>query len=525
MDWKTIGEARERLAKEEGSIIKDWGGKTSIALVYPNSYFLGMSNLGFHAIYGLLNKDDRIVCERVFWEGAEPVSLESQRPLEDFDIISFSLSYELDYLNIPRLLKSGGIPLFTSERSEHHPLVIAGGAAVTANPEPIASLIDCFAIGEGEAILPRMIPVLLEVSASARHELLAELAKVPGIYVPSIGNDTPTVRQSAKTIDDFVTGSVALTPDTELGDLYLIEIARGCSWGCRFCLAGFHFRPVRYRPVATLLEQAKQGSKYRRRMGLVSAAVSDHPQIEELVTGIRKLGVDFSVSSLRIKPLSDIVLSGLADSGTRTVALAPEAGSERLRQIIRKRISEDDILSAVDKVAGHGLRQIKLYFMIGLPTEEDEDISDIVSLALAARNIAGKRGSGIQLTLNVTPFVPKAGTPFQWLPMARADALKRRLGMLKKGLSNKGIEVKADSIEWALIQGTLSRGDSRIGGVIANLPRVSLSAWQKAMERAGVDSESIHLEIPASEQLPWSMIDSGIRTDHLRTEIERAFQI
>ncbi|MDD5093026.1 MAG: radical SAM protein [Dehalococcoidia bacterium] len=521
MNWKTLQKARERLAREQGTLLKDWGGKTSIALIYPNSYFLGMSNLGFQTLYELLNRNDCIVCERVFWEGDETVSLESQRPLGDFDVLAFSFSYELDYLNAARVLKSSSIPLFASERGEQHPLIIAGGAAVTANPGPLSSMIDCFAIGEGEEILPRMTQIILDGVDSPRKELLIELARVPGIYVPSIPNP-PIVRQSVANLSETATTSIVLTPDTELGDLYLMEIARGCSWGCRFCLAGFHFRPVRYRPVEKILEQAIQGSKYRKRMGLVSAAISDHPQIDELVVGLRKRGIEFSVSSIRIKPLSDVLLHGLADSGTKTVTLAPEAGSERLRQVIKKGITEDDILKAADRIAGIGLRQLKLYFMVGLPTETDDDISDIIKLALAARDIAGKHRSGTQLTLNITPFVPKPGTPFQWLPMATADVLKHRLSMLKKGLNHKGLEVKADSIEWSLIQGMLSRGDWRMGEVISNLPRGSLSEWQKAMEKAGIDPGRIHREIPQDEPLSWSIIDSGIKPAHLRAEMEKA---
>ena len=523
MNWKTLKEARRKLAAEQGTIFKDWGGRVHIALIYPNSYSLGMSNLGFQAIYGLFNQYDRVVCERVFNEGHEPISLESQRPLGDFDILAFSFSYEPDYFSVACLLKSSGIPAFASDRGEQHPLVIAGGAAVTANPEPLASLIDCFAIGEGEAILPQMNQVLLAGIEFPRHELLRELAKVPGVYVPSFC-DGLVDRQWAKDLGDFATGSVVLTPNAELGDLYLMEIARGCSWGCRFCLAGFHFRPMRYCPVEKLLEQARQGLRYRKRLGLVSAAISDHPQIDELVTGLRRMGADFSVSSLRIKPLSDVVLRGLAESGTRTVSLAPEAGSQRLRQVVKKGISEDDILSAVDKVAKHGLKQIKLYFMIGLPTETDEDIVGIVKLVLTAKGILDKHRTGTQLTLNITPFVPKAGTPFQWLPMATADVLNRRLSLLKKGLSHKGIEVKADSIDWSLVQGMLSRGDSRLGQVIASMPRVSLSAWRKALEGAGLDPELIHREIPADEQLPWSIINSGTKPEHLRAELERAYR-
>jgi len=522
MNWKTLKEARSKLASEEGTIFKDLGGRISVALIYPNSYFLGMSNLGFHAVYGILNQHEQIVCERVFWEGHEPVSLESQRPLGDFDVLAFSFSYELDYFNAVQLLKSSDIPVFASDRGEHHPLLIAGGAAVTANPEPLSAVFDCFAIGEAEAILPQLTKVLLECIESPRDELLRELAIVPGVYIP-IFSSGPVVRQAAKDIGDFSTTSVVLTRETELGDLYLMEIARGCSRACRFCLAGYHFRPMRYRPVDSLLKQAKQGLQYRTRLGLVSAAISDHPQIDELITGLRRMDAEFSVSSVRIKPLSDILLQGLADSGTKTITLAPEAGSERLRRFISKGISEDDILSAADRVAGYGFKQMKLYFMIGLPTETEEDIVSIIDLARATKSVIDKYRSGIHLTLNITPFVPKAGTPFQWLPMATGEELKLRFGLLKKGLSGKGIEVKADSIEWALVQGMLARGDSRLGNVIGSMSKTSFASWKKAYVKAEIDPEFIHREIPMDERLPWGVIDSGVKTEQLRAELEKSF--
>ncbi|MCL0090221.1 radical SAM protein, partial [Dehalococcoidia bacterium] len=271
-----------------------------------------------------------------------------------------------------------------------------------------------------------------------------------------------------------------------------------------------------------LLEQVRQGLRYRKRLGLVSAAITDHPQIDELVIGLRRMGAEFSVSSLRIKPLSDALLKGLAESGTRTISLAPEAGSQRMREVVKKAISEDDVIRAVDQVAGHGFKQLKLYFMIGLPAETEDDIMDVVNMALTAKNILDRHRSGTRLTLKIAPFVPKAGTPFQWLPMATREVLSRRLSLIKKGLNSRGIAVKADSIDWSLVQGTLSRGNSMMGQVIASMPRTSLSAWRKAVEGAGLDPDLIHREIPRGEQLPWWKIDSGVRTEYLRSELEGA---
>ena len=521
MQWQTLSEARRRLSIERGSIIKDWGGRIHIALIYPNFYTLGMSNLGFQAIYGFLNRYNQVVCERAFYEGHESISMESQRPLGDFDILAFSFPYEPDYFNAVSILKSSGIPIFAADRSEKHPLVIAGGIAVTANPAPLSAVMDCFAIGEGEAVIPRMVEVLLEGIEAPRHELLRAMGRIPGMYVPCACN-SPVIRQSAMDLSGFTTASVVLTSETEFSDLYLIEIARGCSWGCPFCLAGHHSRPMRCRSIEILLEEAEQGMRHRKRLGLVSAAVSDHPQIDQLVFGLREMGAEFSVSSLRISPLSDVVLRGLAESGARTVVFAPEAGSQRLRQIVKKGLSEDAILGAVHRAAVHGFRKVKLYFMIGLPSETDDDIVAIVRLSLMAKGILDRQRMGTQLVLNVTPFVPKAGTPFQWLPMATASVLKHRLNLLKNGLSRQGVDVKADSIDWSIVQGTLSRGDSRIGQVMAKMPRMSLSGWKKAIIEAGLDHESVHREVLLREQLPWSMVHSGLETEHLRAEMERA---
>jgi radical SAM superfamily enzyme YgiQ (UPF0313 family) len=528
MTWEAVREARQRLEKERGTIYKDWGGKLHIALIYPNSYYLGMSNLGFQTVYGILNSYDNIVCERVFWEpkGNEaeaPIGLESQRPLPDFDVLAFAISYELDYFNVVQVLKSSGIPIFAADRDESHPLIIAGGPSIIANPVPLSPFFDCFAIGEGEAILPAFINALSDGIQGKKDELLKKLAALPGVYVPAFYAGPSVKRQWVANLDSVATTSVILTTDTELSNIYLIEIARGCGWGCRFCLAGFQYRPFRFRPLDSLLAQAEKGLKYTNKIGLLAAAVSDHPEVGELAYRLHRMGAEISVSSLRVRPFSQALLKALAKSGAQTVTLAPEAGSERLRQSINKCVTETNIIEAIDKIALQGIRQIKLYFMIGLPKEADADIDEIIRLALALKQRIER--TGCRITLTVEPFVPKAGTPFQWLPMAPEDVLNKRMNRIKNTLSRSGIEVKTESVGWSLAQGVLARGDAKLSKVLANMQQNSLAAWRKALEECDLSPDLyIHRELPHDEPLPWSVVDSGVTPDYLKKELAKARQ-
>jgi len=529
MAWDEIKKARRRLSREQGTIIKDWGGRIPIALVYPNSYYLGMSNLGLHAIYKLLNSYSDVVCERAFWEienrdkRLSPLSLESQRPLSDFAVLAFSISYELDYFNVVHILKASGIPLYAADRDERHPLVIAGGPCIIANPLPLSPFFDCLCIGEAEPIIPTMLPIITGGISGKRSDLLKMLASLPGIYIPQYYSGKPVARQWAKDLDDFPVASVVLTPDTELGDLYLIEVERGCNWGCRFCLTGQAFYPMRYRSIDKLIAQAEQGLKYRKRLGLVGAAVSDHPRIEEFVFKLGQMGAELSVSSLRMAPLPTAVLRELAKGGAKTITLAPEAGSERLRQMIKKGITEDDILAAMGKVAEQGIKQVKLYFMLGLPTETEADIEGIIKLTLKCKAILDKRQTGGRLVLNVSPFVPKAGTPFQWLPMTEPSILNQRLSLLKNSLMPKGIKLKGESPAWSQVQGVLARGDVKLAEVFANMEEISLSGWRKTIEKCQLDVDFyVHQRWDTDQKLPWAVIDLGTKFEHLKSELEKA---
>lgn len=529
MSWDKVKKARRQLSREQGTIIKDWGGRLPIALIYPNSYYIGMSNLGVHSIYSLLNSYSEVVCERAFWEKENrdkklpALSLESQRPLSDFAVLAFSISYELDYFNVVQILKASGIPLYAADRDERHPLVIAGGACIIANPLPLSPFFDCLCIGEAEPILPAMLPVLAEGITGKRNDLLKALASLPGVYVPQCYSGTPVVRQWASSLDDFPVNSTILTPDTELGNLYLIEVERGCNWGCRFCLVSNAFRPMRFRSIDKLIAQAELGLKYRKRLGLVGAAVPDHPQIEELLVRLRQMGAELSISSLRMRPLSHIVLREMAKGGARTIALAPEAGSQRLRQVIKKGISEDDILKSMDKVAEQGIKQLKLYFMIGLPSETDEDIEAIIKLTLDCKNILDRRQTGCRISLNIAPFVPKAGTPFQWLPMEQLSTLNQRLSLLKNNLSPKGIKLKCESIAWSQVQAVLARGDTKLAEVLANIEEVSLAGWRRAVEKCHLDIDFYaHQFWDTTQRLPWAILDSGTQPTYLKLELNRA---
>ncbi|MDO8674064.1 MAG: radical SAM protein [Dehalococcoidia bacterium] len=547
--WEQTAFNRRRISKEQGAIIKDWGGRFPIALAYPNAYYLGMSSLGFQTIYGLLNSFPEVVCERLFLDGVpntsrgertgggrrspggivasasefRTLSLESGREAREFAVVGFSISFEIDYFNIVEMIRRSGIPLFARDRDEGDPLVMAGGPCVFANPAPIVPFFDFLVIGEGEPAMPVLIETLLATQQENRKVVLAELSKIPGIYVPGVSPE-PVKRIWAKDLDSFATTSVVYSDETELGDMHLVEIARGCGRACRFCLAGYAFRPVRYRSVKSILEAAQAGLRFRKRVGLVSAATSDHPEIDELATRLREMGALVAVSSLRLNPLSESLLKALIDSGTRTITFAPEAGSERLRSVINKQVAVEDVFRGVEMAARLGARQLKLYFMAGLPSETDGDVKEIIDLSLECKERFAKIKRGGRLTVSVTPFVPKAGTPFQWEAMADPATLKRRLAIIKSGLKRDSIDVRAESVDWSVVQAVLSRGDQRLSMVLANMQDNSLAAWNEAMAGAGLSASDMTGPRDNDEVLPWSVIDLGGSTEAIRRQRDSALR-
>jgi radical SAM superfamily enzyme YgiQ (UPF0313 family) len=511
MTWPQIAAARRLLRDERGTVYKDWGGRLPIALVYPNTYGLGMSSLALHTLYRLWNDREDVVCERVFTDWLPPLSLESGAPLDYFPVVAFSISYEMDYFHVVAQLRAAGIPPRAADRDETQPLLIAGGPAVSANPEPLAPLLDAVVIGEVEPIFDQLTDALHRLP-DGRDVALQALCQLPGLYLPNLqppreaSNLQPIARQWLRDLDSFPTHSVLWTPHTEFANMGLIEIARGCGRGCRFCLAGYAYRPPRQRSVESILAQARALLVHSDRLGLVSAAVSDHADIDRLAVELRRLGARLSVSSLRVDPISEPLIRALAESGTQTLTIAPEAGSERLRRAIHKTQTEDDVLRAVELAARYNLAQLKLYFMLGLPGEEQADVQAIVDLAAACAQRFLR-----QVTVSVTPFVPKAQTPFQRLAQTPAQVVKRRLAYVEHELQRRNIGCKSESPAWAEIQGTLARGDRRVAEALLAVDRLTPGAWRQALAQAGLSAGELLAGREAGTPLPWRFIHFGTR--------------
>lgn len=552
MSRKLIDHARRRLAGETGCQANPWGGRLSVALVYPNTYHQAMSNLGFLSIYQLLNSRSETLCERFFLPEPEDLaehrktgyplfSLESGRPLQDFDVVAFSVSFENDYLHLPTLFELGRVPLFAAERTANDPLLLCGGVCAFLNPEPLAEIMDLFAIGEGEVILPELLATLIQ--GGERAELLKRLAKLPGIYVPSryqlsyhpdgtlaaqspLGDAPAAVkRQWLADLDTAPSRSFIQTEATEFGDMALTEVSRGCSRGCRFCAAGYIYLPPRERSLENLLGQVESGLCQRRKVGLVGAAVSDYPRIAELNQAILDRGGQISVASLRIDALSAAEVAALQASGHRTVALAPEAGSQRMRDLINKNLDAQQILQAVGLLAEGGIPNLKLYFLIGLPTETAADIDELLELVGRIRALwveeGRKRGRLGTITLSVNPFIPKPFTPFQWAGMEPEKSLSAKVKQIRSGIARLGnTEVFFESLRSAQLQALLSRGDRRLGRL---LPELAAGKNLKAGCRGLGLSPDFYItrERGADELLPWEVIDSGVSREYLWREYQR----
>ncbi|MEK7702281.1 MAG: radical SAM protein [candidate division NC10 bacterium] len=557
MSWTLKKKSLALLATEQGTVRKDWGGKVSIALVYPNSYAVGMSNLGFQAIYRHLNAIADVVCERVFLPspedidqlrrtGGAPLSLESLRPLTDFHMVGFSVTYEGDYIHVLRLLALAGIPLRAADRRPHDPLVLMGGVCAFSNPEPVAPFMDFIVVGEGEELVVELMAAYRD-GYRDREGFLSALTAVEGIYVPArydvaytldgtIASVTPrggapaiVAKRRLRNVNAFETIATVKTPNAEYGHMALLEVGKGCGRGCRFCLEGQVYRPVRHRSLdalrATVSGLAASGEK---RVGLVGACVSDYPWIGELLKVIDEHGMELSISSIRADSLTPDLVAALARGGHRTLTVAPEAGTERLRGAIRKAITDEQILAACDLVRAHGIPNLKTYFILGQPTETAEDVEAIPRLAelmldrLRVLDPSGKPFG--RLTLSISSFVPKPWTPFQWAPFDGAESLQAKLETVKRGVRRfSNVRVLHENPREAALQSLLARGDRRVGDFLA-LAAALDGDWRRALrEWDGDPAFYTTRERATDERLPWDHFDVGVKKAGLLREWDRAF--
>ena len=555
MNRKDLIDRLQALYKDEDSrvTVNPHAGQ-KVAIVYPNTYFVGMSNLGLHIIYEEINLRNDSVCERIFLPEKKELeaydktktplmSVETQRPMHQFDVVAFDVTFEMDYFHIPLMLRHGRVPIMGKDRTGFDPIVIAGGPCATFNPEPFADFIDAFIIGEGEGIVSRVLDIIRDgkMEGLDRHAILRQLANVSGVYVPSLyvpiysedgGFKGYDIADGApKTIKrhfEMLTSggeTVVATNYTEFGAMYIIEVARGCGRHCRFCMAGYCFRVPRVRPLEILKEGVDRAEKLGKKVGLMGAAISDYPEVDELVTYIRSKDMRYSCASLRADSLTQAVVDGLADSGQKTITIAPETGSERLRRVINKGISEEHLQNAATLSAKSGIQHMRLYIMIGLPTETDEDIEAIVGLAERTQAHMAEVGCKGRLTLSINPFIPKPFTPFQWMAMDNQKTVEKKLQYIKKALQkNRRIEVLVESPKEAYIQGVLARGDRRLGAVLAACAADRGSKSFKAeMKAAGLDMDEMNYrERSFDEFLPWSHLDMGMDDGYLEMEWKRS---
>src|SRR5436190_2265232 len=555
--WEQRERALLTLSKETGYVTKPHGDRLRVALAFPNTYWVGMSNLGFQTVYRLFNAQDDIVCERFFLPPKQELAellttntrlmtLESQTPVADFDVIAFSVSFEWDYVNVLTLLRLSGIPRYAVERTSRHPLVVIGGAVTFVNPEPLAPFADAIAAGEGEVLVPSLRRAFS--AASDRADLLRQLSHERGFYIPSfydpyygpdgalagyhVSGDAPlpvhkAALKTTEAVDPPATS--IFTPDTEFGARLLIEVVRGCANLCRFCWAGYNYLPVRPFPTERILELAEAARPFANRVGLVSIALCDHPDIERILARLKEMGYSISPASLRLDDLTEPIVRVLRESGERTITIAPETGSDRLRRVINKTVTNDEILDRTELIFSSGIENLKLYYMLGLPTETDDDLVAIRDLTLQMRDIMLKHAKGRgqigRIIGSVNPLVPKPSTTYQWLPMEDPEVIEqkvKRLRQLTSKIDNVFFNIKSE--RHSFYQALLSLGDRRVAPAI-EAAEANGGDWRKAVADTGVDADFYVFRDKSDDTvLPWSIIDGGMKEAFFRNELDKSYR-
>ena len=540
------------LAGEHGSSF-NFRKEIRFALVYPSTYYLGMSSLGVQVIHSILNQREETSCERAFIPEAQTLrklkqsgtclfSFETQTPLNQFDLIGFSISFESDYVNIPLALEMAKIPPLAEERSDAHPLIIAGGINIAYNPEPIAYFIDVFIVGEAELTIHSLMDIFRnwKGSTGSKKDLLRELAKVPGLYIPRFyevdyyPDDTirkiraktpaPAKIQSAAIpkLDDAETCTKIFTPDTEFSNAHLIEIVRGCGRQCRFCVADYARRWPRHRSVENTLQLAEQASGITDRIGLVGASISDHPHIDAIAAGLVEKGFRISCASLRAETVRTPLLDALAESEQGTITIAPEVATESLQKVVNKAIPLEQMYYVFEEALKRDILNLRLYFLIGVPYETPVDVEAIVDMAKAMRSIllphAKRCGRMGRISFTISPMVPKPHTPFQWVAMEDPKTISRKLAFLRKEIGRLGgMKVSSASARLAYQEGVFARGDRRLGAVILDLSRGT--SWKAAFRKHDLDPNFYALRPRSLGEInPWDGLDLNIKSEFLRLE-------
>ncbi|MBT5877096.1 MAG: radical SAM protein [Candidatus Latescibacteria bacterium] len=544
------------LANERGTVYKSYDGNgVRIALAFPNTYYVGMSNLGFQTIYRHLNLRQDVVCERAFLPdpenevelrngGGSLITYESATPLSECDILAFSVSFENDYSNLIRILDLARIPLFARDRTGFDPIILIGGAVTYINPEPLAEFADVMVIGDGEQAVYRYLDCYQEDRRTDRTTHLDRASELPGIYIPSKqtfdaqdyngSTGTHIEKQSTPDLNEFPAYSGILTPNTEFGETFLFEISRGCPRRCRFCAVSYVYPKFRAlspeRILSTIKAEqerlSKDGGRGIETVGLVSSAMCDYPHLDALCEGLDELDVRVGVSSVRVDLIPDSLLDLMLKSGLQTMTIAPEAGSERLRKVINKAIPAEEIMEGARRILKRGIKNLKLYYMIGLPTETDEDIDEMIQMTKDLSLLQREHGvPGGRLRLSINPFVPKALTPFQWSPMAKVAEVKRKLRRITQSLRRTpGVKVKHESLKSAYFEAVLSRGGRELSAFLIATDRLE-GDWRKAATELELDVDSYLGDMTERQALPWDFISSDREQHRLKWEYDKGHDI
>lgn len=570
MPWRIRKHYEKIVVTENRTVEPNLSAPLKMVLAYPNTYQTGIASLGYQTAYRLFNELDDVCCERAFLPdktvravldetGNELCSLETVTPLSTFALIAFSISFEMDFLNVIDMLELAGIPLYARDRTEEHPLILVGGPISFLNPEPIADFTDIFLVGDGEELIPDFMRAFHADydRGLPRDELLEQLSTVDGAYVPAFydidyapdgtiaairpNRDVPAriKKRFVRQITPYANRTVIATPESVFGNTFLVEMNRGCPYTCRFCAVGYTYRPVSFRDKSDIERLVSENELATEKVGLVGCAIADHPDLEAISRDIANNNLELGLASLRADNLTEDMIHALREGNVRTITIAPETGSDRMRRVINKAIRNNDLFEAARSAGRAGVEVIKLYYMIGLPWEDASDIEAIVDLTLkiqaihqeylqkprrflpSGRNVKSPGRS--QITVSLNPLVPKAWTPFQWCANEHPNSIKKKLDQLNRAFrKNRGVKVQFYSQREAIVQSLLSRGDRRVSAILAEKLH-SGDNWKSVFKRLNVDLDFyLFRERDPEELFPWEIIEIKYKRHYLWKHYERA---